>query len=59
MPTGPSGKPTAKSMVESAKRHVDILEKLDFYDICISLKASDLDLCLESYEEASKMFNYP
>ena len=46
-------------MVESAKRHVDILEKLDFYDICISLKASDLDLCLESYEEASKMFNYP
>ena len=53
------GKPTAKAMVESAKRHVDILEKLDFYDICISLKASDLDLCLESYEEASKMFNYP
>ena len=27
------GKPTAKAMVESAKRHVEILEKLDFYDI--------------------------
>lgn len=53
------GKPTAKAMVESAKRHVEILEKLDFYDICISLKASDLDLCIEAYEEASKTFNYP
>lgn len=53
------GKPTAKAMVESAKRHVRILEKLDFYDIAISLKASNLDLCIESYVEASKIFNYP
>lgn len=53
------GKVTAKAMVESARRHVEILERLDFYDICISLKASDLDLCLEAYEEASKSFNYP
>lgn len=53
------GKPTAKAMVESAKRHIEILEKLDFYDICISLKASNLDLCIEAYEEASKIFNYP
>ena len=48
------GKPTAKAMVESAKRHVQILEDLDFYDIAISLKASNLDLCIESYEEATK-----
>ena len=53
------GKPTAKAMVESAKRHIDILEKLDFYDILISLKASNLDLCIEAYEEASKEFPYP
>lgn len=53
------GKPTAKAMVESAKRHVEILEKLEFYDICLSLKASDLDLCIEAYEEAAKTFNYP
>lgn len=46
-------------MVESAKRHVEILEKLEFYDICLSLKASDLDLCIEAYEEAAKTFNYP
>ncbi len=54
-----NGKVTAKAMVESARRHIEILEKLDFHDICISLKASDLDLCLAAYEEASKTFNYP
>lgn len=53
------GKPTAKAMVESAKRHVDILEELDFKDYLISLKASSLDLCIESYEEASKKFDCP
>ena len=53
------GKPTAEAMVESAKRHVDILEKLDFYDIAISLKASNLDLCIAAYEEAAKTFPYP
>jgi len=53
------GKPTAKAMVESARRHVAILEELDFYDICISLKASDLSLCIDAYREASKAFPYP
>ena len=46
-------------MVESAKRHVEILEELNFYDIVISLKASDLDLCIKAYELASNTFNYP
>lgn len=31
------GKPTAEGMIESAKKHVEILESLGFYDICISL----------------------
>ncbi len=53
------GKPTAEAMIESAKRHIDILEKLDFYDICLSLKASDLDLCISAYELASRYFPYP
>ena len=53
------GKPTAEAMVESARRHVEILENLDFHDYAISLKASSLDLCIESYEMASKMFDCP
>lgn len=52
-------KPTPEAMVESAKKHVKILEKLNFYDIAISLKASDLDLCIKAYEQASKVFDYP
>ena len=53
------GKVTAKAMVESAKRHIDILEELEFYDIAIALKASNLDLCIEAYEKASNTFKYP
>lgn len=53
------GKPTAKGMVEAAKRHVEILEDLNFYDTCISLKASNLDLCVDAYIEAANTFDYP
>ncbi len=54
-----NGKPTAEAMVESARRHIEILEELGFYDICLSLKASDLDLCIKAYELASEKFPYP
>ena len=53
------GKPTAEAMVESAIKHIKILEDLDFYDICVSLKASNLDLCIKAYEKASESFDYP
>lgn len=53
------GKPTPEAMVESARKHIKILEDLNFYDIAISLKASDLNLCIKAYELASKEFNYP
>ena len=49
----------AKAIVESAKRHIQILENLDFYDIAVSLKASDLDMCIEAYEMAAESFDYP
>ena len=53
------GKPCADAMIESARKHVQILEDLDFYDTCISLKASNLDLCIEAYEKAANTFDYP
>jgi (E)-4-hydroxy-3-methylbut-2-enyl-diphosphate synthase len=53
------GKPCSDAMIESAKKHIEILEKLDFYNIAISLKASNLDMCVEAYEKASKEFKYP
>ena len=52
-------KPTAKNMIEAAKRHISILEDLDFHNICLSLKASNIDLTIEAYKLASETFNYP
>jgi (E)-4-hydroxy-3-methylbut-2-enyl-diphosphate synthase len=53
------GHPTPEALVESAKRHVDILESLDFYDIIISIKTSDTFNTIEAYRLASKTFPYP
>lgn len=53
------GKPTAMGMMESAKRHVNILEELDFHDICLSFKSSDPLLCIEAYRLAAETFPYP
>ena len=53
------GKPTPEGMVESAKRHVKILEDLDFHDIVISLKSSNTLLTIKAYELASETFPYP
>ena len=52
-------KPCSDAMIESALRHIEILEKLDFYDTCLSLKASNLDMCVEAYEKAAKLIKYP
>ena len=53
------GRPTAEGMMESARRHVDILESLDFHDIVLSFKSSDPLLCIEAYRMAAERFPYP
>ncbi|MEG0593003.1 MAG: flavodoxin-dependent (E)-4-hydroxy-3-methylbut-2-enyl-diphosphate synthase [Coprobacillus sp.] len=53
------GKPTAQGMVESAKKHIDILESLDFYNYAISLKSSNTLLTIEAYKLASETFDCP
>lgn len=50
---------TKEAMIESARRHVQILEDLDFYDICLSFKASDVNLTIDVYRLASETFPYP
>lgn len=50
---------TAKALVESAKKHVKILEDLGFFDIAISLKGSNILECIEAYRLASETFPYP
>ena len=46
-------------MVESALHHIKILEDLDFHNIIVSMKASDVHLAIEAYEKAAKAFDYP
>ncbi len=53
------GEPTPEGMIESAMKHVKILENLDFHDIVISLKSSNTMLTIKAYELASKTFPYP
>ncbi|WP_342252358.1 flavodoxin-dependent (E)-4-hydroxy-3-methylbut-2-enyl-diphosphate synthase [Spiroplasma endosymbiont of Amphibalanus improvisus] len=50
---------TAKCMIESAKRHIKILENLNFYNIILSLKATDPLMAIEAYELAAKLWDYP
>jgi (E)-4-hydroxy-3-methylbut-2-enyl-diphosphate synthase len=53
------GYPTAQGMLESALHHIQILEELDFHDIVVSMKASDVPLAIEAYRLAAETFNYP
>jgi len=50
---------SAEGMVESAIHHIKILEDLDFYDIVVSLKATDVDLTVSAYELAARAIKYP
>lgn len=50
---------TAQAMVESALKHIQILEKLNFHDIVISMKASDIQRTVEAYRLLSQKVDYP
>ncbi|MBV9210905.1 MAG: flavodoxin-dependent (E)-4-hydroxy-3-methylbut-2-enyl-diphosphate synthase [Acidobacteria bacterium] len=53
------GTATPEAMVESALRHIQILEDLDFQDIIISLKASDVRRTVAAYRLLSEKVDYP
>jgi (E)-4-hydroxy-3-methylbut-2-enyl-diphosphate synthase len=53
------GRPTAQGLVESAFGHIKILEDLNFSDICVSLKSSDIALTVEAYRLFSEKYDYP
>lgn len=53
------GHATPEAMVESAMRHVKILEEMDFHDIVISLKASDVLRTVAAYRLIADRVDYP
>lgn len=53
------GYPTPEAMVESAIKHIRILEDHDFFEIKVSLKASNVKLAVDAYRLFSKQSDYP
>lgn len=50
---------SSEAMVESAFRHIKMLEDEDFYDIVVSLKASDVPRMVQAYKLFSEKSDYP
>ncbi len=53
------GYPTAEAMVESALRHIGILESFEFFDIAVSVKSSSVPLTVAAYRLLAEKVSYP
>ena len=53
------GEPTPEALVESAMRHVDILDKHDYPDFKVSVKASEVFMAVEAYRLLAKEIDQP
>ena len=53
------GEPTAEALVESALRHVDILDKHDYPDFKVSVKASEVFMAVDAYRLLAKQIEQP
>lgn len=53
------GEPTAEALVESALRHIDILDKLNFVDFKVSLKASEIFMTVAAYRQLATQIDQP
>ena len=52
-------KPTADALCESANRHIEILDSLNFFDTVVSIKVSNVPTLLEAYRKFDKMNDIP
>ncbi|GAB4509933.1 MAG: flavodoxin-dependent (E)-4-hydroxy-3-methylbut-2-enyl-diphosphate synthase [Sulfuricaulis sp.] len=53
------GEPTPEALVESALRHIDMLNKLDFQDFKVSVKASDVFMAVAAYRQLAAQIEQP
>jgi|TARA_B100000131_G_scaffold70767_1_gene67133 (E)-4-hydroxy-3-methylbut-2-enyl-diphosphate synthase len=53
------GSPTSDALVESALRHISILDEFNFNDIKVSVKSSNVNIMLESYRKLSELSDVP
>ncbi len=53
------GHPSAEAIVESAERHMRLLQDLDYHNFKVSLKASDVTTTIDAYRQFSSRYDYP
>jgi (E)-4-hydroxy-3-methylbut-2-enyl-diphosphate synthase len=53
------GEPTPEALVESAMRHIDHLDRLDFQEYKVSVKASDVFMAVAAYRQLAKLIEQP
>jgi (E)-4-hydroxy-3-methylbut-2-enyl-diphosphate synthase len=53
------GEPTAEALVESALKHVDILDRYDYQDFKVSVKASGVFMAVEAYRQLAQQIEQP
>ncbi|MEQ3723064.1 flavodoxin-dependent (E)-4-hydroxy-3-methylbut-2-enyl-diphosphate synthase [Alcanivorax sp.] len=53
------GEPTSDALVESALRHADILDRYDFQNFKVSVKASNVFMTLQAYRKLSSQLEQP
>ncbi len=53
------GEPTPEALVESAMRHIDDLDRLDFQEYKVSVKASDVFMAVAAYRQLAKLIEQP
>lgn len=53
------GEPTPEALVESALRHVEHLDRLNFPDFKVSVKASDVFMAVEAYRQLARQIEQP
>ena len=53
------GEPTPDALVESALRHVEILDALNFHNFKVSVKASDVFMAVAAYRKLSALIEQP
>ena len=53
------GEPTPEALVESALRHIEMLDKLDFHDFKVSVKASDVFMAVSAYRQLAGQIEQP
>ncbi|MEK7223137.1 MAG: flavodoxin-dependent (E)-4-hydroxy-3-methylbut-2-enyl-diphosphate synthase [Pseudomonadota bacterium] len=53
------GEPTSDALVESAQRHIDMLDKFDFHNFKVSVKASDVFMAVDAYRKLAALIEQP